>query len=181
MGCGKSTVLGFFKESGWYCVESDAVVRALLSEDADVISAVGAHFGAEVVAGGQVDRAALARQVFGNAGALQWLEALLHPRVRSVWKAALADHPRVVVEIPLLFEKNLENEFDLTVCVSAGLPTQLQRLVQRGHSREQALARMTHQLPLADKERRAGYVISNNGTAGFARAQVAQLISLLHV
>jgi dephospho-CoA kinase len=179
MGCGKSSVLNFFSENGWHCVESDAVVRSLLENDSEVISAVRDRFGPNVVEGGKVNRASLGAAVFNDAAALRWLEELLHPRVRAQWQASIAAHPRAVVEIPLLYEKNLENQFDLNVCVTAGLSTQLERLAKRGFSREQALARMARQLPLAEKEKRADVVISNNGTLDFTRMQVVHLLALL--
>ena len=179
MGCGKSTVLRQFAANGWRTVESDALVRHLLSEDAAVIAALGAKFGPPVVIAGTVDRTALAALVFSDADALHWLEELLHPRVREAWQRESLSAGNVVVEIPLLFEKNLENNFDLNVCVTASLPTQLERLKQRGVSRGQALARMARQLPLAEKERRSDYVISNNGTAEFTQRQVSSLLDVL--
>jgi len=84
-----------------------------------------------------------------------------------------------VVEMPLLNETHHENQFDLTVWVTAGRSTQLERLAKRGFSREQALARMARQLPLAEKEMRADVVISNNGTLDFTRMQVVHLLALL--
>lgn len=177
MGCGKSSVLGYFKELGCRTIDTDAVVKQLLDEDAAVQEQLLGRFGSDVVAGGQVNRKALAAAVFGDAAQLQWLEALLHPRVRQHWLEAIEQDATStwVVEIPLLFEKNLENHFEMIVCVSVSVPTQLERLAGRGFTREQSLARMAHQLPLEEKERRADFVISNNGSLHSTRLQVAQL------
>jgi dephospho-CoA kinase len=125
-----------------------------------------------------IDRAAVASRVFGDESALHELEGILHPRVRASWQKAVEDSGRAstIVEIPLLFEKNLEKLFDLNVCVSASLPTQTERLAKRGFSESEVWARMARQLPLQEKELRADYVISNNGTPQSARAQVAELI-----
>lgn len=177
MGCGKSSVLRFFEELGCRVVDSDAVVKQLLNEDSAVQEQLGKRFGHSIVTGGRVDRKALAAAVFGDSAHLKWLEELLHPRVREHWQSAVNSDQSAtwVVEIPLLFEKNLENHFEMIVCVSVSLHTQLERLAGRGFTREQSLARMAHQLPLEEKERRANFVISNNGSLQYTRLQVAQL------
>lgn len=182
MGCGKTLVLSIFRELGAATMESDAIVRNILASDGDVKDSLSRRFGADVIGqNGEVDRKAVARRVFANEQELRWLEELLHPKVRQEWTQWLAGRPeRVkVVEIPLLFEKNLEKQFDMTVCVSADPATQVERLAQRGFTAEQARERMARQLPLEEKERRASFVISNNGHVDFTRAQMAQLASTL--
>src|SRR5690606_25206180 len=100
--------------------ESDACVRELLSRDPDVIAAVRDAFGPDIIdSEGMVDRASLGRMVFDNSDRIRVLEAILHPRVREVWTAVLQDEPSLaVIEIPLLFEKNLENAFDFSICLA---------------------------------------------------------------
>jgi dephospho-CoA kinase len=179
MGCGKSFVLSCFAAQGWLTVETDAITRDLLANDPEVARDLRELFGDGVFdTDGRVDRAALAGLVFGDDAALRFLEGALHPRVRKVWLAAVdsARDADVIVEIPLLFEKNLEKLFDLNVCVSASLSTQIERLARRGFGKNEALARMARQLPLRDKELRADFVISNNGNPEFARTQVTELI-----
>ncbi|MGB0184875.1 MAG: dephospho-CoA kinase, partial [Opitutales bacterium] len=88
MGCGKSSVAGFFAEAGWSVLSADALVQALLASNEVVIGAVRERWGAAVFdAEGRVDRSAVAEAVFVKPGELEWLEALLHPRVREQWLA----------------------------------------------------------------------------------------------
>ena len=84
-----------------------------------------------------------------------------------------------IVEVPLLFEKGLENWFDFTVCVATDSETQLRRLEQRGIPREQARKRLTQQLPLARKCELADHVLLNDGTPEFLREQVDALADRL--
>ncbi len=177
MGCGKSFVLSCFAALGWTVADADSITRHLLETDADVALGLRSLFGESVLdAEGRPDRAAIARRVFGDAAALRALEALLHPRVRAEWQrmADAATGP-VIVEIPLLFENKLEKLFDLNVCVTASQTTQIERLAGRGFDKSDALARIARQLPLREKELRADYVISNNGSAQSVMAQVADL------
>lgn len=182
MGCGKTLVLSIFRDLGTATIESDAIVRNILASDEDVKGSLRRRFGDEAIGeNGEADRKVIASRVFANEQELRWLEELLHPRVRQEWTRWLAARQETlkVVEIPLLFEKNLEKQFDMTVCVSADPTTQVERLAQRGFTAEQARERMARQLPLEEKEKRASRVISNNGHVDFTRAQVAHLVSTL--
>ena len=66
IGCGKSTVLGFFREAGWRTVDSDAVVRELLATDAEVQAQLRSRWGEAVFTDGAVDRVAVAKRVSGT-------------------------------------------------------------------------------------------------------------------
>ena len=183
MGCGKSTATKLFAEFGFRTVDCDRIVRDELLPRADVVAAVAARFGREVVgADGRLERAAVATQVFGNDENRLWLEALLHPLVRESWRAALAGDlgARWVVEVPLLFEKGLENWFDSTVCVATSSPQQLSRLQARGVPPDLAAARIAKQLPLPRKIAAADFVLLNDGSIDFLREQVASLAGRWH-
>jgi len=178
IGCGKSTVLGFFREAGWRTVDSDAVVRELLATDAEVQAQLRSRWGEAVFADGAVDRGAVAKRVFGHEGDLKWLEELLHPLVRESWLASIDQAPDVnwLVEIPLLFEKRLETRFDLTVCVSSPPDVVAERMVVRAYTEAQIEQRRKQQMPLEEKIERADYLISNAGSLEFLKQQTTRLI-----
>ncbi len=178
IGCGKSTVLGFFREAGWRTVDSDAVVRELLATDAEVQARLRSRWGGAVFADGAVDRGALAKRVFGHEGDLKWLEELLHPLVRESWLASIDQAPdsNWLVEIPLLFEKRLEIHFDLTVCVSSPPDVVADRMVVRAYSEAQIEQRRKQQMPLEEKIERADFLISNAGSLEFLKQQTTRLI-----
>jgi dephospho-CoA kinase len=178
IGCGKSTAAQMFEDLGWGRVESDEIVRSLLRSDPDVLGAIRREFGDSVIGpDGGVDRRAMAAVVFPDPAALSRLEAILHPRVRATWKARVAQPVPAnwIVEIPLLFEKGLEKEFDFTVCVASDPGVQAERLAQRGLPPQEAAQRIARQLPLAQKIERADFVITNNGSLDFLRDQVLRL------
>jgi dephospho-CoA kinase len=184
MGCGKSTAARFFTDHGFRRIDTDALVRTEVLTAPDVVASIGEHFGRGVLtAAGAIDRAGLARTVFGDDAALHWLEALLHPRVRACWQAQLREAPEAawVVEIPLLFENGLENRFDFVVCVACSSSLQLARLEQRGMARTLAEQRISKQLPLVRKTELSDFVLSNEGTPEFLRQQVSLLVARLDV
>ena len=178
IACGKSTVLGFFREAGWQTVDSDAVVRELLAKDAEVKAQLRTRWGETVFIDGAVDHTAVAKRVFGNEGDLKWLEELLHPLVRERWLASIAQAPNAnwLVEIPLLFEKRLETRFDLTVCVVSPPDVAADRMVARAYTEEQIEQRRKQQMPLEEKMELADYLISNAGSLEFLKQQTTRLI-----
>lgn len=182
IGCGKSTFGQLLAARGWRLLQTDLVARDILNTPA-MAARVRTLFGAGVLgADGLPDRAALAKIVFADRAALAALEAELHPRVHEHWLGRLAAEPDApwVVEIPLLFEKNLEAHFDFTVCVHCSPQTQLQRLAARGLPEDQALARIRAQLPLETKLSRARVAVFNDGDLPFLGAQADTLSALAH-
>ena len=178
IACGKSTVLGFFREAGWRTVDSDAVVRELLATDAQVQAQLRSRWGEAVFADGAVDRGAVAKRVFSHEGDLKWLEELLHPLVRKSWLTSIDQAPGAnwLVEIPLLFEKRLETLFDLTVCISSPSDVVADRMVTRAYTKAQIEQRRKQQMPLEEKIERADYLISNAGSLEFLKQQTTRLI-----
>lgn len=182
MGCGKSAAAKLIAEHGYQRLDSDAVIRDIILAETPVAEAIREKFGDRVMTPDKhVDRAALARIVFADADALRWLENLIHPRLFAHWRTVFAADRRLswVVEVPLLFEKELQNWFDFTVCVTSSLTLQLARLEQRGIPPALARPRISQQLPLGQKAELADFVLTNDGTPDFLRAQVNLLASSL--
>ena len=86
--------------------------------------------------------------------------------------------PLLVVEIPLLFEKNLEEFFDWTLCVSCQPDLQEKRLRARGMNPKEIQLRRENQLSLSEKMKRADTVLHNDGDPAFLREQIHRLLSL---
>ena len=76
IGAGKSEALEAFGRHGAAVLSSDEVVHALYAGDPEVEPRSSERFGT-------TDRARIAEIVFADAAELEWLEQLLHPRVRE--------------------------------------------------------------------------------------------------
>lgn len=182
MGCGKSTAAAIFAERGFQRLDSDAYVRDVLLSDAEVVRAIRERLGPEMLdADGRVRRDRVGEIVFSDPAALTWLEDLLHPRLYAYWRQLFASSRggKFIVEVPLLFEKGLENWFDFTVCVTTDSELQLRRLEQRGIPPTLARQRLAKQLPLARKCELADHVLLNDGSPDFLREQVNALADRL--
>jgi len=180
MGCGKSAAAAFFAARGFRHLDSDALVRERVLPSPEVMEALRARFGAAIFdPSGALNRGALAERVFADDTERIWLEELTHPILFAIGREILRSEPGPswALEVPLLFEKSLENWFDFTICVACDLPLQLARLEKRGLNRALAGQRISKQLPLAHKIELSDFVLWNEGSAEFLGAQVEAIVN----
>ncbi len=182
IGMGKSTVSRMFAAEGVPVFDADAVVHRLQGPEGALVAEIEANFPGTTGAGG-VDRGALAERVLAAPEALQRLELITHPAVareREAFLAAHRDAPLVVLDIPLLFEKGLEQSVDKVAVVSADPEIQRLRTLERpGMSPEKYLRILGHQLPDSEKRARADFVIPTDVAMDETRASVRRIIACL--
>lgn len=158
IAAGKSAVARVLQERGALLVDSDALARLVLEKGTDGLAAVRDEFGDRVItADGELDRVEMARIVFGDEGARQRLNRIVHPRIRAAARCIVAEagpDAVVVQDVPLLVETGQADAFDLVIVVEAPLEERLRRMVEdRGMSRADAEARIAAQA--TDEQRRA--------------------------
>ncbi len=179
IGCGKSSALEIFKAKNFPTFSADEAAHEILSTK-EAEDFVKKNFGNDALENGKISRKKLAEIVFGNYKARQTLEDFLHPKIQNSWQKFCAENEKngrvPVVEIPLLFEKKFDKEFDISICVSASKKTRLKRLKIRGVPADEALKRISAQLPLEDKIARANFLLTNDGSLDFLSAQIERLI-----
>jgi dephospho-CoA kinase len=163
---GKSTLVRLLGElPDTETVSADEIVHHLLKNDRRTISRIIERFGEGVRGPDGIDRKALGREVFGDAGALRDLEEILHPLVRSETDKRIEASTAALfaVEIPLLFETDQGEDFDFTVAVT--VPEERRRVwaEERGLDDEALRAVEARQLSGEEKARRADLVIHNDG------------------
>jgi len=183
LGSGKSEALAACERLGAATLSSDAVVHELLGTP-EVRDLLRARWGEQVVADGEVDRAAVAGIVFERPQELAWLESELFPRVgmrTAAWRAELEgrDQPPdvAVVEVPLLFEAGREGFFDATIAVVADERLREERAAARGH--EGVAGREVRQLSQDEKAARADFVIHNDGSLAELEGTVGAVLDQL--
>ena len=180
IGSGKSTVADCFAALGVPVIDTDVLARDLTAPGGGALDAIRAAFGDTVMqADGSLDRAALRRRVFADAGARRQLEAILHPRIRQAVElelAALAGSYALVV-IPLLVEtggyRDLLNRVLVVDCPEA---LQIARVVARsGLTPDEVKAILAAQASRAERLAAADDVIVNAASPESLPAQVATL------
>jgi len=180
IGSGKSTVADCFAALGVPVIDTDVIARDLTAPGGPALDAIRAAFGDTVMqADRSLDRAALRRRVFADAGARRQLEAILHPRIRQAVElklAALAGSYALVV-IPLLVEtggyRDLLNRVLVVDCPEA---LQIARVVARsGLTPDEVKAILAAQASRAERLAAADDVIVNAASPESLPAQVATL------
>lgn len=178
IGSGKSTVARLLEAHGAVVFDADVLAREVVQPGTPGHAAVIERFGANVLApGGEIDREALASVVFADPAARRDLEAIVHPEVRRLFaegSEAYRDTDRVVVlSAPLLVETGMHTAFDVLVVLSAGVSTQIERLMrERAMSEEAVRARIDAQAPPEAKAEVADVVVDNEGTLSELERQI---------
>jgi dephospho-CoA kinase len=165
IACGKTTAGKWFAEQcGWEVLDTDHVAHELLMPGNPVCDSVIEEFGQGILDdNGLISRPLLGELVFNNPDRLHVLNELMHPAVRKETIRWLSrQHTTAVVMIPLLFEKSLQDDFDLVISISASVETQIRRLKERGHSVDEAKKRIAAQMPMFEKNTKSDFVIYND-------------------
>jgi dephospho-CoA kinase len=184
VGMGKSTSAQLLRDRGVRVVDTDDLARRVVEPGQPALAEVVAAFGHGIVGpNGQLRRDELARRVFADPPARRRLEAILHPRIRTLWRAEVETWraegcPLAVVVIPLLFETQAEAELDTTVCVACSVSSQQQRLLARGWSPEQIEQRNHAQWPIEQKIARADYLVWTEAGLEVHAAQLERILRL---
>lgn len=180
IAAGKSEALAAFSRLGAATLSSDAVVHELL-ESEPLIGRLTERWGAEIAPGGTVDRARVGEIVFADPEQLTWLEQQIHPLVGERiggWLAALPAGTGVaVIEVPLLFESEMEKAFDTTVAVVTEDELRRRRAAARGHALVDE--REARQLAQEEKAARAEHTIENHGSIEDLERALSALIDRL--
>lgn len=181
IGSGKSEVARALASLGCVVSDSDAQARAVLDRP-EVRAKLVRWWGRGVVGSdGRINRAAVARIVFGDARQRRRLEELVHPLVRRarrevIARASRAGAPAVVIDSPLLLERGVDRECDVIVFVRAPRRLRRARVARRGWTGAELARRERAQMPLDRKRRRADHVVVNDADRGTLRRRVARLL-----
>lgn len=186
LGSGKSTVAEILRRRGLAVIDADEMAKLAVGPGSPALQQIQSRFGAQVILpDGNLNRPRLAEIVFEDASNLAALEAIIHPVVRRLTstersRLAASGVSKAFYDVPLLFEKQMQDQFDAVVVVAASEPAQVDRAMKRdGISREKVFARMNKQLPLAEKVRLAHHVLRNDGSLADLEKQVDELLKKL--
>jgi dephospho-CoA kinase len=181
IGSGKTTVSGMLKENGFTVIDLDSLAKQISDTD-EVKGDIKKVFGREYIRlDNTLDVEKMRDLVFNNKECLKTLEGLIHPRVNAEMERVLTDRKAegakaVIVDGPLIFETGLHKRLDKIVVVSADADVIRERLIKRGMNKEDIGRRVSHQIPLREKEKAADYVLYNNGTEDDLKKEIRILL-----
>lgn len=189
IGCGKSATSQIFEDLGAAIVEADDLARQAVIPGSSGLTQIVEHFGSRILLpDGTLDRSQMAEVIFNNQAKRRELEKIVHPIVRSLLlehlvtiKTTSPEVRLIIYSVPLLFETgSSEDDFDGIISVSCSKEIAMERIIKRDKiDRSFALKKISSQLPVEEKNKRADFVIVNETTLEDLRAQIEILIPKL--
>lgn len=184
---GKSFVLSVLRELGCEAMDADQTAREVVEPGQPAFDEIVAHFGQEVVGkDGKLNRAKLGAIIFNHPAEREKLNSIVHPKVFEAQARWMAEIERrkpqaiIVIDAALMIETGSYRRFDKVVVVHCEPDIQLQRLMERNNlTKEEAMARISSQMPSAEKLKFADFAI--NTSLGFddTRRQIESLYEQL--
>lgn len=187
IACGKSLICHFFRELGAAVLSADELAREAVRPGEEAYKEIVTHFGEEILtAEGSIDRARLAEKIFQSPAKRHLLNQITHPAIGRLADRRInelrknPDISLITYEAPLLFEAKAEARVDLVLVVTTTPEQQLERLMRRDNlSREEALQRISAQMPLAEKISRADILVENSGSFLETQKLIGQIFAKL--
>ena len=185
MGAGKTTVTRLFEEADILAIDADMVSRDVLEEYPEVHDYIRATYGEEYfLPNGDLDRRAFGRRVFSDPKALASYEAVIMPFIiyeikeRFNYIEDATEDEYAVLDAPLLFQVKEADVYDVSITVEMDEELTIERVMERdGLDREEVIARISQQMPRAQREELADYVILNNGTVEELKEKALQVLA----
>jgi len=180
---GKSLVSSMIRELGGQIIDSDLIARQVVEPGKQGWQKIVDQFGAGILNKDlTIERKELGRVAFADAGKLDALNKITHPLIIAEIERQLHQHKQsgdqriVVIDAPILLELGLERLADEVWVVAVDTATQLARLMKRDNlSAEEAKRRITFQMPLEEKIKRADRIIDNRFAREETKKQVEEI------
>ncbi len=178
---GKSTVSSYLKQLKIPVIDADEVARKVVEPNSQGAREIRKIFGSDVFEeDGSLNRQKLGALIFSNAENRQKLDELLQPLIKIMILDEIEEHRQkgenmIVLDLPLLFEKQYEELCEEIIVVYIPRELQLERLMRRNqYTKQEALSRIDSQLSIEEKRKRATVLFDNQGTIQQLYHQVEQ-------
>lgn len=167
IGTGKTTVCQIFESLGIPVFHADEQGRHILDQP-EVIKILRDYFSESILDGsGHILRKNLADIVFKDTLKLEYLNSVIHPRVRAAFLSYKDDHkhaPYIIYEAAILFESGHYKNLDRVILVTAPLEMRIERVIARdGVTRNAVLDRIKNQWKDEKKAGLSDFIINNDG------------------
>ena len=180
IGCGKSAALECFARCGIKCADADKVCHEFY-ETAEGISQVAARWPSVLDENNRIDRKKLGNIVFRDENDLAFLESLVTPYLFERIRSYRSSDEVVIMEIPLLFEKNMQSLCDKTICIWSPFTLRRQRLAKRNWDHAECSRRERLQWAPDKKLAAADYGIINTGSLEQLELQCRKIAEKLNI
>ena len=171
IGTGKSTVSKLLRERGIPVIDADLLAREIVKKGQECLIDLKNVFGNQILTlDGELDRKKLGQIVFSDDSKLEILNSVTHPHIRRKMKnqmneLEIKNNKVIVLDVPLLFEAQMEDLVDLVLVIFVKEEIQVKRIMERDNcTQEEAMRIIKTQISQQDKISKSDYTIDNSGT-----------------
>lgn len=183
IGSGKSTAVDAFRVLGIPIIDADKIAKDMVEPGSKALVELADHFGEQVLTGqGALDRQQLKKIIFEDDDALQKVEDILHPRIKKEIQDQISKTTEtssaayLIVDIPLLVEKNYQEMFDRIIVVDSLPEQQIERVSQRDNlSSSQIKNILKAQASREERIKHATHILDNSETPDYLQEQIKSL------
>ena len=183
IGSGKSTAVDAFRVLGIPIIDADQIAKEAVEPGSKALDELADHFGKQILSeNGALDRQQLKGIIFNDETALQKVEDILHPRIKKeiqdqvTQTAANSKAPYLIVDIPLLVEKNYQEMFERIIVVDCLPEQQIERVSQRDNlSSSQIKNILKAQATREERIEHATDILDNSQTPEYLQEQIKSL------
>ena len=165
IGSGKTTISKYFEGFGIPVYHADIEAKALMNRSKVIKRKLIALFGDDAYINNTLNRDYLRSQIFKEKKLLSKMNAIVHPKVGAHYKrwAKKQNAPYILKEVAIIFENNLQSQYDYIITVIADKEERVKRVMQRDNSsRDSVKAIIRNQFSDQEKIKKSDFVIENN-------------------
>ncbi len=183
IGSGKSTAVDAFRVLGIPIIDADKIAKDMVEPGSKALVELADHFGEQVLTGqGALDRQQLKKIIFEDDDALQKVEDILHPRIKKEIQDQISKTTEtssaayLIVDIPLLVEKNYQEMFDRIIVVDTLPEQQIERVSQRDNLNSSQIKNILKaQASREERIKHATHILDNSETPDYLQEQIKSL------
>ena len=184
IGTGKSVLLNQFKFLGYKTYSSDQMVKDLYAKDKHIINEIR-KLNSSLILNKKIRFDELSNKAFKEPELLLKLEKIIHPRLHHIRSRIIKTNQInrnikrniIVFEVPLLFEKKLQNNFDLVILLKCQKYLQIKRVLKRENMNREKFENINKKfIPERKKIILSDYVINTGIGKNHTMSKIKELI-----
>ncbi len=176
IGSGKTEFIKFISKLDFSCISSDAIISKLYKDDRtrkiilEKLKLNDQNYKQEII------------KMLQNEEFNRKLKRVIYPLLYSKKKLVAQKHQShkpIFYEVPLLFEENLFNDFNVTVFVNSDITKRKQRVLKRGVTEDYFKLMNNKQIKENIKKNKSTFIVNNNGSILNLRLNIIKLLNKL--
>lgn len=169
IGSGKTSLCTFFSSLGYTVLSADNIAKEIMVQNAGVKKQIIKQFGNESYIDGNLNKAYLAEKVFSDPEKNALINSIVHPATVKEMELRINKEfltkDIVLVESALIYEADIDKNFDYVILVLTGDKDKIARVTKRDKVKpDSVIERMNNQIPDEEKKEWADFVIKNDST-----------------